>query len=260
MKSKILLKILVLILFPSIIYGQDSIPQKTRRLHFYLGASLLTQKTDYTVDGSNIPSPGYNVYPSIDINLSIKPKRPRGWIIEYSNPLLGEILTNGILNLAGLVDEGSYLMDNTISSGLFGRMDFGKNLTFNGRSRLTAGFVLSDKFISGIYFKPSSYSSDDYRSPEAEGIFITPGIYFEIARSTARENQFSINTSLTQSVHNLWSNNSNINYKNHLFSETNLKILTKKGWYYKAGTLIVIPYSNYSPKFRLSLTIGHRIF
>ncbi len=56
MKSKILLKILVLILFSSIIYGQDSIPQKTRRLHFYLGASLLTQKTDYTVDGTNIPS------------------------------------------------------------------------------------------------------------------------------------------------------------------------------------------------------------
>jgi hypothetical protein len=259
MKS-LILKFFILFFIPAILYGQDPIPAKERRLHFYLGTSMITQKSDYTVEGSNLPSPGYVYYPSIDISLSLKARRPMGWNIEYSNPLIGESLTNAIFHLTGIIDKETYLMEHTISSGLFGRIDFGKNLVSGKNNRLNAGFVISDKFISGIYFLPSASSSDDYRSPNAEGYFIAPGIYAEITHTTPKDRQLSVNTSFTQSVLNLWDVNSDIDYKNHLFNETNLKILTKNGWYYKAGTIIVIPFTDLSPKFRLSLTIGHRIF
>jgi hypothetical protein len=240
-------------------FGQDSKPERTKRLNFYLGASLLIQKTDYTVITSRLPSPGYAIYPSLDINFSLKSKRPQGWNIEYSNPLIGESLMNAILHWVGILDKESYLMEHTISSGLFGRIDFGKNLAIEERRRLTAGLVISDKFISDIYYKPF-YGNGANMAPDAEGYFITPGVYVELARTTAKNHQFSLNTSLTPSVLNLYKVKSNINYMNHLFNETNLKIITKKGWFYKAGTIIVIPYFEYSPKFRLSLTIGHRLF
>ena len=261
MKSELLrILILVIILFPSITFGQDNQPPRIKRLNFYLGASLLTQKTDFTVKDSRLPSPGYFTYPSIDINLSLKPKRIQGWNMEYSNALIGESLTNAILHWVRILDEESYLMEHTISSGLFGRIDFGKNLSVNERRRLTAGIVISDKYIFEIYYRPFDGNGPINMTPSAEGYFITPGAYIELTKTTPKNHQISLNTSFTQSIFNIYNYNSSLKYLNHLFNETNLKILTKKRWYYKTGTIIVIPYSEYSPKFRLSLTIGHQIF
>lgn len=247
-------------LFPGIMFGQDNESQRIRRLNFYLGASLLTQKTDFTVKNGRLPSPGYFTYPSLDINLSLKPKRIQGWHMEYSNALIGESLTNAILHWVRILDEESYLMEHAISSGLFGRIDFGKNLSVDERRRLTAGIVLSDKYIFEIYDRPFDGNGPINMIPSAEGYFITPGAYIELTKTTPKNHQISLNTSFTQSIFNIYNYNSSLKYLNHLFNETNLKILTKKRWYFKTGTIIVIPYSEYSPKFRLSLTIGHQIF
>lgn len=261
MKSKLLrILILVIMLFPDITFGQSNESQRTKRLNFYLGASLLTQKSDFTGKNVGLPSPGYVTYPSLDINLSLKPKSIQGWSMDYSNALIGESLTNAILHWVRILDEESYLMEHTISSGLFGRIDFGKNLYSAEHRCLTAGIVISDKYIFEIYDRPFDGEGPINMTPSAEGYFITPGAYIELTKTTPKNHQISLNTSFTQSIFNIYNYNSSLKYMNHLFNETNLKILTKKRWYYKTGTIIVIPYSEYSLKFRLSLTIGHQIF
>lgn len=261
MKSKpIKVIILVIMLFPHATFGQKIESQRIKRLNFYLGVSVLTQTSDFTVKNSRLPSPGYVKYPSIDINLTLKPKRIQGWSMEYSNALIGESLTNAILHWVRILDEDSYLMEHTISSGLFGRTDFGINLFADERKRLTAGIVISDKYIFEIYDRPFDGNGPINMTPSAEGYFITPGAFIELAKVTPKNHQISLNTSFTQSIFNIYNYNSSLKYLNHLFNETNLKILTKERWYYKTGTIIVIPYSEYSPKFRFSLTIGHQIF
>ena len=239
----------LLILFPLSLYSQEDQTSETR-LKLFAGISYHFHSMDfYYYDGST--SRESHFFGS-EFGFSLRPKEQDGIYVEFRNLLLGDLLVREIYRMAGS-EKYSYATDYTISSGFFGRLDLGRR--WGGNNHIGAGFLISDKYVSGINGNFYIYDKSTYG--EIEGFHLTPGIYTEYLAPLGTKNDFIANVSVQQSVFNFWQIGHTQKYLYPLFIETSLGLQNHTGVFLKLSSILMVPYQRYDPEYRLSLTLGY---
>lgn len=192
-----------------------------------------------------------------EFGFSIFPKNESGLYFDYNNKLVAELGVKEIYKLFNNADS-EQITGNTISSGFFGSLDIGKQISSNKNSQFIAGIRLSDKYISGTGLINNHFGVNDI---EYEGFHLSPGIYGEYKRKLNKSFSFCAKAALTQSVLNFWKfaeNGDDFEFRHPLFTDLNANISHKSGIYIKAETNFMIPYSEIKPSFRISFGAGFR--
>ena len=256
---------ILIITIPNFICAQDN-KFSQNRMRLYLGLSYLIHDIDNFIyeDGNLTVKKSKHI--GLEFGFSLLPKNENGIYVDFKNNLLGELAAGEICKLLGFESTGNLVVDKTISSGFFGRVDIGKIIFTDGLQYLKGGFVISDKYVSGDF--TSEYDPTDpgriilpsTRPGEIEGFHITPGVYAEFSRFLGQNNILSLNLCLSQSIFNLWDLNSDLVYLKPLFPEINIKFLNKSGVFVSIGSILMIPYRDIDPSYRLSFTLGYNLF
>ncbi len=243
------------------INGQENNKYLSHKLNIFSGVSYQFHNISYCHESDNYEIDIRNSnFLGINFGFSLKPKTEKGIFINYENYLLGEALISEIYNGLKLSDKAEVIVNHTVSSGLFGRLDFGKKVkTNNNKEYLHVGLIIGDKFVS-VENSINSQSNSSSNVRAIDGFHITSGLYLNFGKLIILNNLLNINLCLSQSIFNVGETNGDIKYINPLFGEINLKLINNTGIYIKSGTIIMIPYKDYNTKYRFSFSLGYNIY
>lgn len=244
--------VFVLLFIPVVIFAQD-VPAKESRFDFFSGLTYNFHTFEYPNQWNE---PGtYKLksnFPGIEFGFNIAPKKVGGLYLSYRNNFLGELLFYAIFepSQGGKIGAAT---DYSIGNGFFGRFDLG--LRLGEKKQFGGGLVISDKWVTGM----RGPTEDLSRVKEIDGFHFTPGIYGEFLTPLGSKNEFKAGLSLQQSVINFWQFGEEVDYgfQYPLFVEAEIRIQNHSGIYIRMGSILVIPYSEISPNYRISIAVGY---